>query len=594
MTQVFEHEAETPMSSQGAREMALRFLQTVVVVDDEAHLPRLNVADPAQRRIATDEDRVRAGFEPPAPTAPTAVRRNRPDRVLVPPGGAQPEVPTAGLDAQRLIEAFAGNGLVCAVLRPESKAPNPVLDQTVAAARRADVLIVDWQIFQDDGESAMYVIEEVLRSDNESSQRLRLIVVYTALATADIRNQIKNRLGARFGPAFANEGANVLVAAATRILLLQKPGGLAPALGTEEVPTSELPGRVADEFAKMTRGLIPGIATASLAALRENSHRLLSKLHAGLDAPYLAHRAMLPSPEDAEDHLIALVVGELQSILRQADVRDSADAGAIVEWLTANKGRLPLHTLYAGNHNGSLPAGTEMPPSFREDMRTLFDVGYNGENQSSLPAALRRLGKEPHKKIGAHTFHPDRLEGEHLDCELAMLTATQSRYTRSIPFLQLGVVLGRLEAGSVSFWLCLQPRCDSVRIERKPMPEVGDTHADAATRKFLLSRCLKTDKSQPHDIVIRGLDGRFVHLKVSMKVQDSELEEFAADPNTKTVLPVVTGDGRTVFNSVGRGYWMVAELKPEYAQDVANRYGAAVARVALDRTEWLRRYGNSD
>ena len=68
-------------------------------------------------------------------------------------------------------------GLICSVLRP--KQDEDLKERVRKAAERADIVCLDWEIYNDDGETAKALISEIVRSDAERYGRLRLIAIYT-------------------------------------------------------------------------------------------------------------------------------------------------------------------------------------------------------------------------------------------------------------------------------------------------------------------------------------------------------------------------------------------------------------------------------
>ena len=100
------------------------------------------------------------------------------------------------------------------------------------------------------------------------------------------------------------------------------------------VGEDELPERLRDEFSEMTAGLLSNAALEALSAIRTNTHRILSRFNRGVDAPYVAHRAMMQPPEEAEEHPVPLIASEIEGVLAD-DLRISELVGfqALTEWL---------------------------------------------------------------------------------------------------------------------------------------------------------------------------------------------------------------------------------------------------------------------
>jgi hypothetical protein len=259
---------------EATRETAARFLHAVVIVDDQAAL----------------------GSEPKSAGPPTGDSQfgRRTKKKLTPPLG----VPLGDddeheLNAKVVVDQFAELGLVCAVLKPE-KDENPERP-TVAAARRADIVILDWYLNGVGGDIALSLIEAILRSDEAAPDRgrLRLIVIYTGQAALyDIVDSVREAIAAHYPDARTRRpDPFTLSRGPVRVVVLAKSGARIPpkniALSGRKVATTELPQRVITEFSLMNAGIVPNVALESVAALRANTHKLLARLHAGLDSAYL-------------------------------------------------------------------------------------------------------------------------------------------------------------------------------------------------------------------------------------------------------------------------------------------------------------------
>jgi|SRR5215213_398552 len=142
-------------------DVAARFLHTVVLFDDQAFIARAS---------AKNKSKKGKRLVPPTRRSQSASEDDLDDSTSL---GVEHE-----LDAKRLIDLFAEKGLVCSVLVP-GQGENPV-PRTVAAARRSDIVILDWRIFDDNGEITTNLVGEILKADGSRESRLRVISIYTA------------------------------------------------------------------------------------------------------------------------------------------------------------------------------------------------------------------------------------------------------------------------------------------------------------------------------------------------------------------------------------------------------------------------------
>src|ERR1700675_2136558 len=131
------------------------FAHTMIVVDDEAWKPK------------TGSVTARAGLRPP--------RRGR----VAPVQTAQQELFEVrhALNTDALVRSAMNLGLVCSIIRPPKA--SSIRAQVGEAARRADIVCLDWEIHNDSGDAATGMIVEIVRADDRRNGRLRLIAIYT-------------------------------------------------------------------------------------------------------------------------------------------------------------------------------------------------------------------------------------------------------------------------------------------------------------------------------------------------------------------------------------------------------------------------------
>ena len=89
----------------------------------------------------------------------------------------------------------------------------------------------------------------------------------------------------------------------------------------------------------MTEGLLPSIVLTSLTAVREGAHMVLDQFCADLDPAFLAHRACLPNPDDAERQIVNHVAEELRGLMDNAVAAESPAGAELVEsWIRQRSG----------------------------------------------------------------------------------------------------------------------------------------------------------------------------------------------------------------------------------------------------------------
>ena len=532
-----------------SREVAESFLQTVVVVDDQAemsfgHEGEIGRGDPDEEKSPGCE----------------AVERT---------GNGDSNLRGASLDARAVINGFADIGSACAVMNP---APGEDFrERTVKAARRADIVVIDWKIHDSFGESALELVREILRADQD---RLRLMAIYTGQPDLhEVLDRMKELVDEFYEEDELEEIGNFrLSKGPLNGVILAKEGTIgaySPELSLQEVSEGDLADRLTDEFALLIGGLLRNTALAGIAAIRENSHRILAKFERGLDAAYLGHRLLLHHPPAAEDHLVAALGSELTSVLEECRPGAFADIGAIGKWLASEAGK---------DANLSEPFSFQKPESTADCWAKLLSLGIES-GVGHLPAnrrELRRRASEPFAESAEGAARSNRL--------FAALLSQRTRYPGRPPRLTMGTVVCEQGEGRDRYFLCLQPKCDSIRlaeasgfamISLQPLGEVG-VNAEGGLSLSL--------------VVELGRD-QWMHFGIAAKPSELTVRVFAPGPNPPgEVLAAREEAGRYCFEDTsGNRYCWLTSMKDEHALGIASKVASALSRPGPNEAEWLRR-----
>lgn len=524
-------------------EVVSEFLETALVVDDEG-LPK------TQPR-ADD------------PEQPADVH-TREDLALVEPSAEQFAAAEAEhpLRTKQLIDAFADMGVVCGVLAPLEG--DEIRQRLLKAAGRADLVVLDWELHRDGGATALQLIKALLDQDNAGERRrLRVLAIYTGqTGLTSIVNRVRTAL--RLSEDSLAEDGMALTSENVRIVAFSKSlGDKVPV--NREIPETELPKRLVREFAQLTAGLVPSVALAALTAVRNETHRLLQALKANMDLGYLGHRVASSFPDDTESHLVDIVAAEIGAILSDGAVGSKADLDAIRSWLDdARTASPPL------NCGSALEKPKQVAEAQLERMLTVglgrdeaLD-GYEGLSKSVLRAVRRQ---------GAHLFTNSSSDAEASSDVFALRMATRTLYTRPARVLQLGTVV-RFHG---NFWICIQPRCDSVRID------------PAQPRSFpFLPFDIADDDDTEHGFVVED-PGAAGLVRLRLRAKPFALRTFAFSADDTRSVRARKVKGRWNFYATGnRRFQWIADLKPEFSQRVAVDLAAEIARVGLNESELVR------
>lgn len=394
-----------------SHDLAQRFLQTAVVVDDEAYVP-LDGGDGPQAEVVA----------PGRHTPPSSQEDQG-------PGGRGP---VHTLNAGSITDSFSALGVICGVVGPTETA--------MVTMRQADIVVLDWLLQDGEPEYALKLLRGLLAGEVDRNS-LRLVAIYTGEARleeicAAVSTELKD---AGLAPV-DNETKTEVSYRHGRVVLYAKSGvNLAEPLRERSVPEEDLPERLVEDFASMTEGLLPGIALTSLTAVREGAHMVLDRFRAEIDPAFLAHMACLSDPEEAEQQIVAHVAEELRGLVSEAVAAES-------------------------------PAGKQAVESWiRRDGRTSFE--FDGRKlDPTQTIQLATEGLEASNALKSSAFEGlstgfARPGTTNLDERLAWIMNFRTVYNEPPPRLWLGSVVTMNEADGEKHLICMRPRCDCVRLK---------------------------------------------------------------------------------------------------------------------------------
>ncbi len=530
------------------REVAENFLQSAVILDDLAWMGPLE--HHATQQVA---------LQPPDYDVSTQSSQDA--------GTSTPDgVP---LDAKAVVDGFVEFGMVCAVLRFGEE--ETTWSKVRKAAIRSDIVILDWKIGDSYGDKVLEVIQCML-NDDQHGERLRLLAIYTGEPDlAGIAGQVKETINQFYDNATLICGDPYrMTKGPVHVVVLAKQGagqkGVPDTLD-QEVAEADLANRLIDEFSRMTVGLLRNVAMEGLAVVRNETYRILGKFNPELDPAYLGHRLLLPYPEDAESHLVEALGAELLSILAEHRPGTMANATAIRAWLKA-KTREGLDLSFPLSYSQWEGEG-----SCVEYWMELLTKGIDGEGVTKPTPRKKR-------RDVAEVFVDDKEAALESNRLLARLLSLKTCYSSNPPRLMLGTILGHKSERESQYLLCLQPKCDSVRLQ--------------SATGFPLVRLDKAAANKEFDLVVQDEGDQWVHLKIPVRLACLIIVTFCPGPNPPGEVVASGESGAYCFRSAdGEDYRWIADMKDEHALKAAGNLAATLSRPAPNDSEWQRRSGRS-
>ena len=573
-------------SNSGFQELRMdavqRFVQTMIVVDD--------------REEAIDS------------SEPT--KTNQPDRESRAIGRKNNNTPhkrkldsAHGLRSKEIIDHSLELGVICSVIRPEQQEYNKTefLGKIVNASKVADIVCLDWEIHDDGGDTASKIIRDILTEDDKSNGRIRLIAIYTGSTSntqiiskiyQTIPEVVREKQGLQIND---KNDLEIIGDAGIKIVCLFKKHGiqLSEPLNRHQLEESQLPKRLQKEFADLSKGLLSNVALATIASIREVTHRILARFPGELDGPWLHHRVMIPNSQDSEEYAVNVVLSEIKGAIDIHNVGEiyagkNAVANRVKE--IANGSDLRL---YYKNNEGSEESREVNPDKV---IKCIDDGNFKALSTSIFG------DKSDHNKCQRNftsLFSCTDLQDTSVRMHrFASLTGVRNHPGKTpssewVPILGLGTIIRRKNStdqeNKKEYFLCLQASCDSVRIEK--------------SRNFIFVKLKKVEDtvatlSNPPEHVVPEYDdsiGKDVHVGMSIPSKESyralKIIKFSSSPQTKVVKATIQSDCKlyTFTDSENIEYVWVADLKRRRALGVAQNLAKEMGRLGFDEFEPYRK-----
>jgi hypothetical protein len=535
------------------------FAHTMIVVDDEAWKVRVPAGSPPRAGLRRPR-RLRAATAQAAQQEMFEIRH--------------------ALNTEALVTSAMNLGLVCSIVRPPKT--RSIKAQVGEAARRADIVCLDWEIHNDGGNAATNMIVEIVRSDERRNGRLRLIAIYTGDTNNNkILEKVFDAIPQKYRERHKVQRDAVRIQSdhGLRIVCLFKTHGLQLADARKERQVSEehLPERLLKEFATLAGGLLSNVALATIASIRNSTHHVLAKMTSTMDGPYFHHRAVVVAAPEAEEYGVDVVLSDLKSAVDKTDVAQRfAGSGAIAARIREIAGESP--TLPLTYEKGAASQ------QFDVDVSDAIKIVVEGNHaaHATIVKANKPALKVFRKQISS-LFAVEPAKARAAMLEFALLTGVRAhpgshlyKEGKKLPQLGLGSVV---VTDQKQYLMCLQASCDSVRLKK--------------LAAFLFVPLVLSDESPEVVIPVLGSRGvvQFVGLSTpAIAYAQSRSIQFEPDETSHTVLAGRLPKRRGLFfRSVdGTKYKWVADLKQRRALRAAQRVGQSLGRLGFDEFEPFR------
>ena len=536
------------------------FLQSVLIVDDLAFGKTASSDEPTELAEPL-------AIPGSTPTIETDIESKD--------SGGEDNIISTPINAKAIINSFADHGIACTVFEPEKDQLKELDHRLLKLATKFDVIILDWYIHKNNGAHAINLIEYLIKQNQESTSQLRLITIYTT--ASDQVPQIADRILAKINelknqqePEISDSNLSISFEG-MHIEIFLKQDNTFENFKDRQIENLQLADTIIEEFTKLTAGLVSNSLLYSFTKIRENTYKMLKKFSHELDAPYLTHRVLIPNPEESESLLSSLISQEIENILKESKTGSSAGIDAITVWLEQE-------TTYPSFHiHNNLEIDTT--PKY-------IGLMNNGllktiENSDLLPTQKKNLKTKSLANNLTQSLNRGRNEQNVLDSKFAELTLLRTFYGNIKPLLTLGTILlkkiTRDDITTTEYFLCIQPRCDTVRVKNN--------------QAFLFIKLNEvTAGDQPFNMIIK-MNDNYIRLKVKTDTKNLNLLNFDCNTNDRGLVESENKQGQTGYfftDTSSMQYEWVGELQFTQAQRWAQTITSHLSRVGIDESEWLR------
>ena len=302
-------------TSDFSRDAVCRYLRSVVLIDD-------NLFNAKERHSRQDD-----------------LNLDGPPILILNKDGVAPDLATMAIDADEddrraddnLVDArsvtdgFAKKGIVCGVYKPkEFSATNFEDDENfktlLKVCTNADVFILDWHLFQgNQSENAVaLLLKHILSEDNRnaSPKPVRFCAIYTAERVDKICDKVYAAFRQIDSSARQDADARKVYAGGLTVCIYAKE----EAISSGAVAAKDLANRIITDYAKTYEGILPALALRGIAAIRDNTKRILDKFPAGMDPAFVLHAGLTISGKNIAEDVVYLMGDEVASVLADTQV----------------------------------------------------------------------------------------------------------------------------------------------------------------------------------------------------------------------------------------------------------------------------------
>ena len=451
--------------------------------------------------------------------------------------------------ANKIIESFSKDGIACVPFRWDPKRHKQNSPPQLSLS--ADITILDWLI--DNGktdETSLTLLKSVIK--NSDHKKSKFFVIYTDkkdVISVIARSPLCEYKEKSQSPEHIDYTRENEEHVSLRITVISK----------GDTDAISLKDKVIDAFSRFQNGFLPNVALSAIAAIRQHTFDLLSLYPSNLDKAALSHYSSIKANSgnvtakgDFINHLTDNLQADLRDILDYSDTFNNS-----VKGIGLSKYIETLSKSYSKSSDYTLNKATLISDDPVTDVSSLVKEALS-KNAIKAIENGKFLLEDDTKLLEKYTS--------------LTICHKRIRFSNKNYPLKFGVIVA--DEASDTYYICIQPVCDSVRLEKSTIFPFIELNNSAP------------DKDSKFVFYIEN-NGEVVSLTLGKKPM-SKLRTFNFQPD-KTSQDIRT-DIDHLFTAEGEKIklkWL-AEIRRDYAYPLVQMVSLQAERVGLNKFEWHR------
>ena len=503
------------------------------------------------------------------------------------------------IDAQKIIEGFAEQGLVCGVYKfDKSFTAEPERSRLLAAVSKADLITLDWKLLEEKevGKTAAELFASLLEMDVKRRPRLRMCAVYSSLGAKPILEQLAVRLSSvdHLMVKENSEQASLCIKTEKgellwRIFVINK----------SHVEEDALAKMIIGKFSDMVDGFMPELVMAAVSETRRRTYEYLYLFPGSLDGPAFDHFLHLYSLKrthptavaDFSDFVIDLINSTIGDSIRGSGLVAAASSRKRIAGRIEKQMDMIVEAGRWNNENGrqkcsdandNAKAVAYIRAADHDARKKAFEAAFpNSRFETDRHSVgIKDLTPPSHAKLTRRSIanhFPQMMDGRVKLTSGTIVKIVKDKVAQSA---NKGPDHSQVEVSSETdedscYLLCVQPVCDSVRLSP------GNPFAFPFLK-------LTLGESTKFNLVLFDEKPKF--LRYNPKPSSLRVIKFNACSENEDIRSNSSkGDKPRLFVDVnGLLYRFIDQLKPGIAQEVQVRLANNTSRIGSNKHEFHR------